>query len=250
LGDVDGDGFMEIVVTAGGQVWCFNHNGSVSDYFPSPYYEKDVVLSDPILGDVDGDGRIDVVTVSSEGEVEAYGNNGKMLDGFPLSTGGSLAVPPTLLELDGDEAVELAAVSDRGFLFVWNLPGKYDPEWVSWGSHLHDPAHTGMNPQRLEIVSPGDNLMPRHLVYNYPNPTEGNFTTIRYRLEQPAQVWIRIFDLVGELVDEFAGPGEPQTENEKRWDLTGVESGVYFCRVRAKGDGWERAATIKIAVVK
>ncbi len=99
-------------------------------------------------------------------------------------------------------------------------------------------------------MSPGDNLMPRHLVYNYPNPTEGNFTTIRYRLEQPAQVWIRIFDLVGELVDEFAGPGEPQTENEKRWDLTGVESGVYFCRVRAKGDGWERAATIKIAVVK
>jgi hypothetical protein len=102
----------------------------------------------------------------------------------------------------------------------------------------------------LERPEPEDNMLPENLVYNYPNPTEGDITTIRYRLEKSANVWIQIFDLAGEKITEFAGPGDGQTENEVNWGLHDVESGVYFCRVTATRDGDEKSVTFKIAVVK
>jgi hypothetical protein len=250
LGDLDNDGFMEITLTAGGQVWCFNHNGSLMDYFPSPYFKRDDVLSSPVLGDVDGDGNTDIVVTSSKGNVEAFRSDGMIVEGFPLATGESEAISPALLDLDDDGDIEIAAVSERGFLYVWDWPGEYRPELVPWGSYHHDPAHSGMSQQVLVKQPPGNEFMPEKLVYNYPNPTEGDFTTIRYRLEYAAQIWIKIFDLAGELVDEFDGPGEPLTENEVVWNLKDVESGVYFCQVRAEGSPGEKVVTFKIAVVK
>lgn len=250
LGDIDEDGFMEIVTTAGGQIWSFNHNGSLLDYFPVPHFQRDISLSPPLLGDIDGDGHVDIVVTTSNGDVEAYRHDGTLMDGFPLSTGGSTVIPPTLLDLDGDGDIEIAAVSEKGSFFVWDLSALYDPSAIPWGSHLHDVAHTGMNPQHLQSTAPSDPWMPTHFVYNYPNPTEGDFTTIRYRLEQPAEVRIQIFNLAGELVDELTGPGEGQTDNEVIWNLTDVESGTYFCQVRAKSTQGEKIVTIKIAVIK
>ncbi len=250
IGDIDEDGFMEIVITAGGQIWSFNHNGSLSDYFPIPYFQRDISLSPPLLGDMDGDGHLDIVVTTSEGNVEVYHHDGPLVEGFPLSTGGSTVIPPVLLDLDGDRDVEIAAVSEKGMLTVWDLASQYDSETIPWGSPLHDVAHTGLNPQHLQSTAVSGPWMPTHLVYNYPNPTEGDFTTIRYRLEQPAEIRIQIFDLAGELIDELTGPGEGQTENEVIWNLTDVQSGTYFCQVRARSAQEEKVVTIKIAVIK
>ena len=250
IGDVGGDGFMEAVNAGAGQVWCFNHNGTLIDNYPTPSYSRDVTLSAPVLGDVDGDGSIDIVVATSEGNIEAYGKDGTMVEGFPLSTGSSTAIPPVLFDFDGDGDLEMAAASERGFLFVWDFQAPYSEESVPWGGYRHDPANTGMNPQRLQPPAPDDDWMPAHLAYNYPNPTTGNFTTIRYRLEEPADVWIAVYDLAGELVDEFEGPGVGQTENEVVWSLDGVASGIYFCRIRAEGNEGTRTAVIKIAVAK
>ena len=93
--------------------------------------------------------------------------------------------------------------------------------------------------------------MPKASVYNYPNPTEGQSTTIRYTLGQEAQVDIRIYDLSGDLVAEFPGTGLAHTDNEIVWDLSGVASGIYLCRVEARGTGGGEETTFcKIAVVK
>ncbi len=92
--------------------------------------------------------------------------------------------------------------------------------------------------------------MPANTAYNYPNPTEGNLTTIRYRLNFPAEVNIKIYDLAGELVDELAGTGFGQADNEVNWEVTNIESGVYLARVEAEGNGMKDVAIFKIAVVK
>ncbi len=250
MGDIDQDGYLEIIHTGAGQFWCFNHNGSLVDYYPFPQLEKNVILSSPVLGDVDGDGLIDVLAGSSSGHIEGYSTDGTILEGFPFTTGGSLASSPVIFDLDSDGDVEVMAVSDEGLIYVWDLSGGYEPDLVPWGSKFHDPAHTGLCDQKLESRPSLEEIMPTHLVYNYPNPAEGNFTTIRYRLERRADVHIRIFDLSGELVGEFPGPGEPQTENEVVWRLNDVVSGVYFCQVRATGIARENRVTIKIAVAK
>ena len=250
LADVDQDGLMEIVLSSGSEVWIFNHNGTLLDEYPLPTLMRETELSSPVIGDIDGDGNMDVLVTSADGNVEAYSADGSMIHGFPLSAGGSELICPLLLDLDIDGDIELAAVTECGYLWIWDLSGEFSAGKVPWGSFAHDPMHSGMNPLHLSPQSPDEDLMPSNLVYNYPNPTQGNSTTIRYRLELSCDVWIQIFDLSGELADEFSGPGEAQTENEVVWDLSDIESGVYIGRVYARSGVEEKAVIFKIAVVK
>ena len=87
-------------------------------------------------------------------------------------------------------------------------------------------------------------------VYNFPNPTEGNATLIRYRLGEEAEVHIKIFNLAGDLVAELSGPGQAHTENEISWDLADIASGIYLCRVEATGASGTKTVFCKIAVAK
>ena len=155
-----------------------------------------------------------------------------------------------MADLDDDGDLDLATASNDGFLYVWDLPNTSNPDNISWGGLFHDLQHSNANLTSLQSKPPGKRLMPKKLVYNYPNPTEGNSTTIRYTLNSPAQVKIKIYDLTGELVDELQGTGFGQAENEVVWRLENIESGVYLARVEADGNGNKDAAIIKIAVVK
>ncbi|MBI1806705.1 MAG: hypothetical protein HYR76_06595 [Ignavibacteria bacterium] len=47
---------------------------------------------------------------------------------------------------------------------------------------------------------------------------------------------------------EFAGVGG--LDNEVEWDVSDVQSGVYFAHIDARGTGTSGNAVIKIAVVK
>jgi hypothetical protein len=253
VGDVDGDGEQDIAFTGEGKVWCYHRNGTPLNYFPVQAADSRIDLSAPVLGDVNGDGRMEVVLSTSNGRIEAMGSDGKGIDGFPLPYSGSGAIAPVLLDLDEDGKIELVSVSDAGIVDAWDMDGAYTSESVLWGHPRHDPQGTGRSLQKPEPVRLSGDWMPTSLTYNYPNPAplDGNdYTTIRYRLEKPAKVEIVIYDLAGELIDRFAGPGEAPADNEAVWNLRKVDSGVYFCQVRAEGPGATRTVTIKIAVVK
>jgi hypothetical protein len=130
-----------------------------------------------------------------------------------------------------------------------------------WGvlTRLEEPKKAGITlMQKLKLydgttpgqIVIGQDLMPKRSVYNYPNPTEGGSTTIRYSLNQPADVNIRIYDLAGDFIEEMAGAGNAPADNEVTWNLGNVASGVYFARVEARGQTSTDIAIIKIAVVK
>ena len=61
---------------------------------------------------------------------------------------------------------------------------------------------------------------------------------------------IKIFDLAGDLVTEFAGPGIGGLDNEVAWDVRDIQSGVYVARIEAAGAGQSAVAFVKVAVVK
>ena len=66
---------------------------------------------------------------------------------------------------------------------------------------------------------------------------------------------IKIFDLTGNLIDQFPGPGEPKTENETLWcgknsNGKDVASGVYLCRIEARRGGQKKVAFVKMALVR
>jgi M6 family metalloprotease-like protein len=240
-------GGAKLACGANGRIYSLNANGSLSDYFPVPA-ERMVSVSDPVIGDVDGDGSPEIVTTNSNGEIEAWKTNGKMADGFPLSVGGNPPVSPVLADVDGDGQLELVAVGG-GEVFVWKLDGRSTP-LPAWGFPCHDPAGTAFLELNVDVhVTPSD-WMPDKLVYNYPNPAEGQTTFIRYRLYESARVKVDIFDLAGNRVAELSGPGDAGTDNEVAWNLSGVSNGVYFCKVRAEGQHHSKTVTIKIAVAK
>ena len=75
-------------------------------------------------------------------------------------------------------------------------------------------------------------------------------TNIRYYLSKPATIAIKIYNMAGELVDQFAGPGVGNIDNEVQWNVSKVQSGVYFAQIRANASGEQKNVIIKIAVVK
>jgi len=92
--------------------------------------------------------------------------------------------------------------------------------------------------------------MPAESVYNWPNPNTGNYTNIRFYLHHPADVTVKIYNQLGDLVASFTKKGTAQADNEITWDLSAVESGVYFAEVAAAGGGMTERKIIKIAVIK
>lgn len=250
IADMNLDNFNDIVLTAKGQFVPVQKNGVTMSHGMIPGYERDLELSSPIVVDIDSDGALEMIASTSTGIIEAYQINGEMHPDFPLALGSRATLAPLIDDLDGDNKVELLAVSDNGYLNVYNFTGSTSAESMVWPSVRYDMAGTAFNPVRKSTPQPKTDWMPTNLVYNYPNPAEGNETVIRYRLEKDATVSIRIFDLGGDLVDSFSGPGLAQVENEVNWNLSDIDSGVYFCQVKAKTESTEKTVTIKIAVAK
>jgi hypothetical protein len=129
VADLDGDGSMEVIVGAvsrwvpnqqGGLV-VFDRNGNVRwrwttyDIFnmwneawgPYPDGYREGVASTPAVGDVDGDGKMDIVFGAFDNRVHALDRNGNNVPGFPVHVDDSVWSSPALADVDGDGRQEV-----------------------------------------------------------------------------------------------------------------------------------------------
>lgn len=252
IGDTDNNGYPEIVLTGGGKIFAFHHNGALLTDFPVEIergYEQSA-YPDPVLVDLEGDGNSEIITGTKAGLIVAYDISTKKITDFPLSVSAEIASSPAISGFTESGKFHLFARSTDDYVYVWQLQYDYHPDQVHWGEYLNNARHSSLYSIETPRTARQGDLMPEKMVYNYPNPTEGNSTTIRYYLRDAANVSIRIYDMSGELVDELAGTGYADVENEVIWNITDVQSGVYLARVAAEGSGETNAAIIKIAVVK
>jgi subtilisin family serine protease len=119
VGNFDDDRDLEIVAPFGcGSLALFDL--SVPD---QPVWRKDTggeLLAPPVVGDLDGDGRDEVLAgvndpdaingVGQAGGLYAFDGYGNLLPGWPVLVQASFATPLALGDVDGDGALEIAAV--------------------------------------------------------------------------------------------------------------------------------------------
>ncbi len=149
LGDMDGDGKLEIVVGAmDGQLYMWRHDGTMQKGFPIEVVDKtkpgqgDRIVTTPSIGDIDNDGKLDIALGTNEvfgadkAKNEARGyvmhGDGTLFKGYPVTTYGIQAyvlpsvgsgVPgnATLVDLDGDKKLEVNfdTIGSAGTFFTW-----------------------------------------------------------------------------------------------------------------------------------
>ncbi len=127
IADLDDDGTVEIVVGMGtswnrgghsGGLIAFSHTGAVEwkwpgnrDYGGVNTFAGDGrcegVVSSPAIGDVNGDGGLDVVFGGFDGRIWALDSDGATVPGFPFESYDTIWSSPALFDVDNDGAAEI-----------------------------------------------------------------------------------------------------------------------------------------------
>ncbi|MFN0158947.1 MAG: FG-GAP-like repeat-containing protein [Bacteroidota bacterium] len=258
LADVDGDGLRDIIVFSANRIHVYNYAGASLDHFPISVPSTEHITSYPIVADVDGDESVEVIAVTQDGLVVAYDKTGRMAPGFPLQSGTgkhSLAVFDVPGGSLSNVEIGLAvASSETGSLMAWTTGSTRVPYEAAkvrpWPQYQKDAQHSGLAVETLSGTPLSNSFFPENRAYNWPNPVYDGRTFIRYFVKDDASVNIKIFDLAGDMVTEFSGPGIGGVDNEVAWIVGEVQSGVYFARIEANGAGGNGVAVVKMAIVK
>ncbi|MHB8896762.1 MAG: FG-GAP-like repeat-containing protein [Candidatus Geothermincolia bacterium] len=149
--DVNGCGRMEMFVgNDAGWVYGFDSNGRVlsewgwpkASFAGSAAAERGVVSS-PSIGDIDGDGTMEVVVGSWSHLVWAWHCTGPVVAGFPVDVCDTIWSSPALGDVNRDGRDEIVIGADctagagwpypsGGLLFILDGAGRYLPGWPKW----------------------------------------------------------------------------------------------------------------------
>lgn len=181
LADLTGDGVFEVVVaTSAGEVWALTGDGRSLPGWPvqtgahpfphdgAPAVERgalpeglvDGVFGGPAVGDVDGDGAVEIVATSLTGQIYAWNVDGGPLDGFPYVIEGrpldamdddhiwenAIWAAPVLVDLDGDGALEIGTAAMDGRLYV--IDGGAN-DWGPYPVEVCEPEACGVYGARI-----------------------------------------------------------------------------------------------------
>lgn len=125
LADLDNDGDLEVIFTTQngnyGDLFAIHHDGEDVQGFPADIDEK--MLVGPAVGDLEGDGIIDIVIVTWDDHIYALDSEGNIKSGFPVLSTNRFNSPASLADLDGNGTLEIIAGNDSGLLHILHHDG-------------------------------------------------------------------------------------------------------------------------------
>ena len=158
LGDVDGDGAVEIVFESYDNLYVIEIDGSILPNFPQQPCngEAHFYNTSPILYDMNYDGKLEIITTASgtysnpsASAIIIYNYNGNLAEGWPYYLPNFSRCPPSLADLDNDGFIEIIAgrmstESYGNLLYIMNFDGSLYGEapYYSFGD-VHGPIIIG-----------------------------------------------------------------------------------------------------------
>jgi len=138
VADLDGDGAPEIVYGSYNSLYVFRADGSLLPGWPynvSTRHGANFSYQSPALADLDGDGRLEIVTACHQSGSGCYvfRADGTLLTGWPKSFGGNWSYsPPTVCDLEGDGAREVlcgiaGGTASGAQVYAWTGAGVLKP---------------------------------------------------------------------------------------------------------------------------
>lgn len=142
VGDINGDGSMEVVSLGFNRVKAWAGNGTnVLNCEVSGLLEtagNSTFFLTPIIADVDGDGINDIV-YGDNTTINAINGDGTAIQGFPMKTPGIMEHSLTVSDIDADGKNEIVATDLLSSINVW----KTDGHGIGWGRARFDTGNTG-----------------------------------------------------------------------------------------------------------
>jgi hypothetical protein len=242
LGDINGDGYLDVVLADSSNVFALDRNGVLLDNFPIEIHLSRQTQSSVILSDVSGDSLLDIIFGSPDGGVFAYNGEGEKVVQFPFATGERSYSTPLTFDINGDGRTELFIGSRDGWLYGWETDGYYRGD--GWNRIYFNNDHQSVFPDSLLSVGfAAESELEIEEFYIYPSPVRGGDEAyIRFVLSASAEdVVIRVYSLSGRLVAEkrvmgFFGPNDIRIDE----DLRGKANGIYIATIEVDNSVFDK----------
>ncbi len=274
-GDLDGDGFPEIMaVDDQGSVHRWNRNGVEALGWPVRLASRYGAgagggSGSPVVGDLDGNGTQDVLVALTNGLLVALDATGRTVSGWPLGMERSTQSTPLLVSLNGPDVpidpagpawLHVVAVGDFGQWDVHQTDVRADSALFSTDGTSARTPWIGLHGDRrrsavldeFQLAAPAARgaLVAKGSFYCFPNPSRGNEIGIAYTLDSGvSSVEIRVLDPTGEVVRTMQGETAP-AQNVTKLPLQNLSSGVYLVRIEARRGSASEVSFQKFAVVR
>ncbi len=247
IADIDNDGEKDIIIMSLRNIYALNRNGFMLDGFP--IYAKATLTGTPLIVDFDGDYSPDIISYTEDGNLWVYDNKGKLFSGFPIQATAPGKIYPCAY-ITSTNKLGMAAVSELGSLDALYTNTTISPNSLLWSQQNGNAQNTNADFSLSTIKPISAEFFPKSRVYNYPNPVYSTSTNIRFYTAENAEIIVTILDLTGVKVTELRGRNIGGMDGELKWDVTKIQSGVYYARVEAINSQKSEVAFIKISVVK
>ena len=269
LGDVNGDGYPEIVFLGDNLVYALDRFGVPIDGFPVTISRGSPIVafhSDPLLVDVDGDKVPEILVPSNDGLVYAYTGKGKRVsDRFPIAAGSSemmdslsQAVPMSIFVTDalkdskGPELYAFHRNSVSAFRLDKAVNGA-EKAAAAWALPAGGNERTGFfDASKLGDVEAAKAKDEISDFFIYPNPVRGGDAKVRMELgAKPQSIKLELYDITGLCVFKTNIPDGVAGMNQANLDLRKLGSDVYTARLKVKFEsGKTKQKLYRVGVVR
>ncbi len=128
VGDVDNNGDLEIVANeSGGGLKVLNHDATVlmSQFFSNSPWTAPFFRGSPAIGNVTGDGKLEIFVPRGSGLLHGLQSNGNPLAGWPrqFSTTTYTESSPVIADVDGDGNPDIVLGNESLYVTAWSAGG-------------------------------------------------------------------------------------------------------------------------------